>query len=188
MIHAWMTDEKELFFQCLADIKMACENPLLTDEDMQYIDKKEDWKKTTDPDGRVVYARRTAGDPPADDDDDDEVIDIAPSGERLPLASAGRQDAAAPSAGREVSAAPESAAVEDDYYGLLGVDPSAPLQEIRARFRSLVVTEHPEKGGDVKKFQRLNKAYSVLSDHKRRQEFDQSRAAAGTDGPRAATG
>lgn len=35
------------------------------------------------------------------------------------------------------------------------------LWQIRKKFRELVMTAHPEKGGDPKEFQKLNKASSA---------------------------
>eukprot|EP00438_Fugacium_kawagutii_P020780 Skav202431 [mRNA] locus=scaffold5371:64145:65536:- [translate_table: standard] len=46
---------------------------------------------------------------------------------------------------------------------------------IKTSLAFMVMTAHPEKGGDPKTFQRLNKAYSVLSDPKKRQEYDETR-------------
>lgn len=61
---------------------------------------------------------------------------------------------------------------EPDYYSLIGVDRNATLHEIRSKFRAKVLAEHPDKGGDPKKFQLLNKAYNVLTDQEKRRRYD----------------
>jgi len=61
---------------------------------------------------------------------------------------------------------------EADYYGLIGVDRNATLHEIRSKFRAKVLAEHPDKGGDPKKFQLLNKAYNILTDAEKRRRYD----------------
>lgn len=44
--------------------------------------------------------------------------------------------------------------------------------ENRSKFRAKVLAEHPDKGGDPKKFQMLNKAYNVLTDTEKRRRYD----------------
>jgi len=61
---------------------------------------------------------------------------------------------------------------EPNYYELIGVDKNATLQEIRANFRQKVLAEHPDKGGDPKRFALLNKAYNVLTDQEKRRRYD----------------
>jgi len=178
MIHNWMTDEKEDFANCLARIKDLVSKPILTEEELDMIDNKDGWKKIVGSDGKVQFQQRQPGDVEEDDDDDDdEVIDLDPAGSRIPPERA----ASAPSRDDVnrgfASSAPKAAepTFEEDYYALLGVDPAAPLHEIRTKFRALVLTAHPEKGGDAKHFHLLNKAYGVLSDQRKRDEYDRSR-------------
>jgi len=61
---------------------------------------------------------------------------------------------------------------EPSYYELIGVEPTATLHEIRSKFRAKVLEEHPDKGGDPKKFALLNKAYNVLTDQDKRKRYD----------------
>lgn len=59
-----------------------------------------------------------------------------------------------------------------DYYEVLGVGKSASKEEIKKAFRKLAHKHHPDKGGDEAKFKEINEAYSVLSDDKKRAEYD----------------
>lgn len=61
-----------------------------------------------------------------------------------------------------------------DYYKILGVDKSASKEEIKKAFRRLAHKYHPDKdSGDEAKFKEVNEAYQVLSDDKKRQQYDQ---------------
>src|SRR5574343_472525 len=60
-----------------------------------------------------------------------------------------------------------------DYYKLLGVEKNASKEDIKKAFRKLAHKYHPDKkGGDEAKFKEINEAYSVLSDDKKRAEYD----------------
>jgi molecular chaperone DnaJ len=60
-----------------------------------------------------------------------------------------------------------------DYYETLGVDRGATSEDIKKAFRKLAHKYHPDKnGGDSSKFKEISEAYSVLSDEKRRAEYN----------------
>lgn len=59
-----------------------------------------------------------------------------------------------------------------DYYSVLGVARKASKDDIKKAFRKLAQKHHPDKGGDEAKFKEITEAYSVLSNDKRRREYD----------------
>lgn len=63
-----------------------------------------------------------------------------------------------------------------DYYKTLGVDKSSSPEEIKKAFRKLAVKYHPDRNPDNKaaedKFKEINEAYAVLSDPKKKEEYD----------------
>lgn len=60
-----------------------------------------------------------------------------------------------------------------DYYKVLGVDKNASEEEIKKAFRKLAHQHHPDKkDGNSDKFKEINEAYSVLSDKKKRSQYD----------------
>ena len=71
-----------------------------------------------------------------------------------------------------------------DYYQTLGVPKSASKDEIKKAFRKLAHQYHPDKkSGDEAKFKEINEAYSVLSNDKKRAEYDQDGQTFGSNGP-----
>lgn len=61
-----------------------------------------------------------------------------------------------------------------DYYNILGVSKSATADEIKRAYRKLAHLHHPDKNnGKDDKFKELNEAYQVLSDSKKRANYDQ---------------
>ena len=60
-----------------------------------------------------------------------------------------------------------------DYYQILGVDKNASKDDVKKAFRKLAHQYHPDKkGGDAQKFKEASEAYAVLSDDKKRAEYD----------------
>lgn len=69
--------------------------------------------------------------------------------------------------------APSSALAEPkDFYDVLGIGRDATDSEIKKAFRKLSVKNHPDKGGDQKVFQEIQRAYEVLSNEELRMVYD----------------
>jgi molecular chaperone DnaJ len=70
--------------------------------------------------------------------------------------------------------------VEKDYYKVLGVPKDATEAEIKKAYRKLARENHPDANkGDAKaeeRFKEISEANDVLSDPKRRKEYDEARA------------
>lgn len=63
--------------------------------------------------------------------------------------------------------------MQKNYYDILGISKSASKDEIKKAFHKLAHKYHPDKsGGDADKFKEVSEAYSVLSDDKKRAEYD----------------
>ena len=60
-----------------------------------------------------------------------------------------------------------------DYYEVLGIKKGASKDEVKKAFRKLAATHHPDKKtGNEAKFKEISEAYSVLSDEKKKAEYD----------------
>ncbi|HEX5493321.1 MAG TPA: molecular chaperone DnaJ [Mycobacteriales bacterium] len=76
--------------------------------------------------------------------------------------------------------------IEKDYYAALGVGKDASQADIKKAYRKLARELHPDKKpGDARaeaRFKDVSEAYDVLSDDKRRREYDEARTLFGGAG------
>ena len=64
----------------------------------------------------------------------------------------------------------------ENLYNILGVAPNASNDDIKKRYRSLAMRFHPDRNseeGAEARFNAIQQAYEVLTDAKRRAEYDQ---------------
>ncbi|MDD4122970.1 MAG: DnaJ C-terminal domain-containing protein [Candidatus Pacebacteria bacterium] len=70
-----------------------------------------------------------------------------------------------------------------DLYTTLGVSESATTDEIKKAFHKLAHKYHPDRpDGDEAKFKEINEAYQILSNEKKRQQYDSYRKFGGQQG------
>ena len=62
-----------------------------------------------------------------------------------------------------------------DFYELLQVHPKAGAEVIKKAYYTLMQQNHPDKGGSDDIAKKINEAYEILLDEKRRKEFDTER-------------
>lgn len=59
-----------------------------------------------------------------------------------------------------------------DYYDVLGVEPTAQIQEIRRAYIIKAKQHHPDAGGSIEAMQRLNTAYKTLKSSTAKAAYD----------------
>jgi DnaJ-class molecular chaperone len=64
----------------------------------------------------------------------------------------------------------------EDYYKILGINKKSSKEEIKQAYRKLQLNNHPDKNNNslssIETTQKINEAYSVLSDEKKKKEYD----------------
>jgi molecular chaperone DnaJ len=76
-----------------------------------------------------------------------------------------------------------------DYYEILGLEKGSSKEEVKKAFRKMAAKYHPDKSsGDEEKYKEVTEAYAVLSDDKKKAEYDTYGHAFSNGGGGAGTG
>jgi curved DNA-binding protein CbpA len=67
---------------------------------------------------------------------------------------------------------------QPNFYELLHVDNDVEPEDLKAAYRQLALTEHPDKGGDQDRFDAIFHAFNLLQDPERRLAYDEELAQA----------
>ena len=57
-------------------------------------------------------------------------------------------------------------------YSILNVNKNASKADIKKAFRKASLKHHPDRGGNVEEFKKINRAYEVLSDDMKKRDYD----------------
>jgi DnaJ-class molecular chaperone len=61
-----------------------------------------------------------------------------------------------------------------NLYLDLEIDKNSTKEEITKKYKELSKTKHPDKGGDIEEFQKIVKAYKILTNIESREEYDKN--------------
>ena len=59
-----------------------------------------------------------------------------------------------------------------NYYGILGINPGAEPEVIKAAYTALARKYHPDTGGSAQRMKEINESYEVISDPQRKAWYD----------------
>ena len=62
-----------------------------------------------------------------------------------------------------------------DYYKILGLGETATNEQIKNAFKDIAKKEHPDKGGNLDRFQEASEAHDTLKDSQKRHDYDTQR-------------
>ena len=62
--------------------------------------------------------------------------------------------------------------ISTELYDILGINSDASEKEIKKAYHKKSLVEHPDKGGNVENFKKINEAYEILKDNDKRQIYD----------------
>ena len=68
---------------------------------------------------------------------------------------------------------PRSKVKDRTLYDTLGVASTATGSDLKKQYYKLARTEHPDKGGDKERFQKITEAYGILSNNETRKKYDE---------------
>jgi len=68
---------------------------------------------------------------------------------------------------------PVATVKDTTFYDTLGVAPNVTQGQLKKAYYKMAMKEHPDKGGDMEKFQAAGAAYQVLSDNAKRKKYDE---------------
>lgn len=71
---------------------------------------------------------------------------------------------------------------QENPYEVLGVSPSASVDEIRRAYKAKAAASHPDRGGNAEEFKRVAAAYAILSDPQAKARYDAGGGIGGSEG------